>query len=391
MDLIKKLTGKNPAEYEVVAKNLVDNSDTALFEKLVKQDSFLFDFIKNNVAKRIRLACNKDNYSNLLNFFDYYSPSYDSMMAETLYEFGGVELLPAVKEIFFHGNEVRQAYALKFFSLIPEEYIKDLVPHFRHAAKSDFEPLSINAIELLSILKDEELKQEAINKLNSDDEFEQYDAVKFLVTYKASDCLDLILNTMKKSSFSENIAAEIPYLVSIDELLTKDFDSAILVLCNIINAIPEIISPSVVLDYNIYYILEDLYLNKLTSTSAVLLRLAKDKFAQLTENEEYLFDCDKNTKDEIAALNNLLKYANNSKLESLYYEELYEESSFVFFAIDFIEDIQELEALLDSKNQTLVLKVLTILKNKQALKEEHKTAALSIISKDELKEVVKAL
>lgn len=42
----KKLTGKNPDEYEGVAKSLVDNSDVNLFAKLVKQDDFLFDFVK---------------------------------------------------------------------------------------------------------------------------------------------------------------------------------------------------------------------------------------------------------------------------------------------------------------------------------------------------------
>ena len=40
MDLIKKLTGKTPFEYEIVAKSLVDNSDVELFSKLVKQDDF---------------------------------------------------------------------------------------------------------------------------------------------------------------------------------------------------------------------------------------------------------------------------------------------------------------------------------------------------------------
>ena len=53
MDLIKKLTGKNPSEYEVVAKSLVNNSDVELYEKLVKQDDFLFDFVKENVAQQI--------------------------------------------------------------------------------------------------------------------------------------------------------------------------------------------------------------------------------------------------------------------------------------------------------------------------------------------------
>ena len=121
MDLIKKLTGKNPAEYEAVAKSLVDNSDVALFAKLVKQDDFLFDFVKNNVAKRIQLACTKDNYLNLLNFFEYYSSSYDSVFAEVLYKFGGIELLPVLKEIYINGDDNKKAYAAKFFSLVPNE------------------------------------------------------------------------------------------------------------------------------------------------------------------------------------------------------------------------------------------------------------------------------
>ena len=99
MDLIKKLTGKNPDEYEAVAKSLVDNSDVNLFAKLVKQDDFLFDFVKNNVANRIKKAINRDNYLNLLNFLDNYCASYDSVIAEGLYSFGGVEILPALKEI----------------------------------------------------------------------------------------------------------------------------------------------------------------------------------------------------------------------------------------------------------------------------------------------------
>ena len=94
MDLIKKLTGKNPTEYEAVAKSLVDNSDKDLFAKLVKQDDFLFDFIKDNVAKRIQNACNKDNYLHLLDFLEYYSSSYDTMIARVLHSFSGDELLP---------------------------------------------------------------------------------------------------------------------------------------------------------------------------------------------------------------------------------------------------------------------------------------------------------
>ncbi len=391
MDLIKQLTGKNPAEYESAAKLLVDNSDVNLFEKLVKQEDFLFDFVKNNVAKRIKNACNKDNYLNLMNFLDYYSPSYDTVIAEVLYEFGGTELLPEMKEVFLNGSEGNKAYAVKYFSFIPEEYLTDLIPLVRTTAKSEFEPLCTNSIELLSCLKDELSKQEAVENLHSNDEFKQYDAVKFLVTYQAKDTLQEIINVMKKSTLSENIASEIPYLTPLSELLKDDLDNGILVLCHIINAIPEIIPPTAVLDYNLYSIFEDLYLNNLTSTSATLLRLAKEKFAELASNEEYLFDCDKNTKEEVFAIDNLLCGVNEQKLNSLLYEELYDESDFVLFAVDYADEIEELEALLDSSNQTLILKVLEILKNKNALKISHKNLALEKISEPGLKKVVEAL
>ena len=174
MDLIKKLTGKNPAEYEAVAKSLVDNSDVALFAKLVKQDDFLFDFVKNNVAKRIQLACTKDNYLNLLNFFEYYSSSYDNVFAEVLYKFGGIEILPVIKEIYVNGDDNKKAYATKFFSLVPNEYLEELLPLLRTSAKSSFEPLSINFIEVLAKMNDEVSKSEALNQLNSEDEFEKY-------------------------------------------------------------------------------------------------------------------------------------------------------------------------------------------------------------------------
>ena len=389
MDLIKKLTGKNPAEYEVVAKSLVDNSDTTLFAKLVKQDDFLFDFVKNNVAARIKQACNKDNYQNLISFFDYYSPSYDTMIAQVLYNFGGLELLPLIKEIFINGDNGKKAYATKFLSLVPKEYVKELIPLLRNAAKSDFEPLSVNSIEILARANDEVFKNEAIELLNSDDEFEQYNGVKYLVNFKAKDTLEQILKTMKESSLSENIASEIPYLIPVEELVKTD--DGILVLCNIVNAIPEILPVSAVLDYNLLEIFENLYHNDLTSTSALLLRLAQEKFAELTANDEYLFDCDKNTKDEVIAINKFLSKIDSNKLKSLLYDELFDESDFVFFAVDYVDEIEELEALLDSSNPMLVLKVLTKLKEQNALRAEHKQSAINSIDDETLRACILAL
>ena len=391
MDLIKKLTGKNPSEYEMVAKSLVDNSDVELFAKLVKQDDFLFDFIKDNVAKRIQNACNKNNYLNLLNFLEYYSPSYDTMIARVLYSFSGDELLPEMKELFLNGSENQKAYAVKYFSFVSRECLEEIIPLLRQTAKSDFEPLSLNSIEVLSMVNDEISKQDALNRLNSEDEFEQYDAIKFLVTFQAKDCLNDIVRVMKKSTLAENIASEIPYLLTFDEMYDKNPESALLVLCNIINAIPEIIPPAVACSYEMYSVFERLINEDLTSSSAVAIRMAKEKFAELCSNDEYLFDCDKNTKDEVNLINKLLNKINSRKLESLLYDELFEESDFVFFAIDYVSEIEELEALLDSNNETLVIKVLTILKEKMIMTSSHKNTALEKVHNPDLKNFVEAL
>ncbi len=388
MDLIKKLTGKNPSEYEMVAKSLVDNSDVELFAKLVKQDDFLFDFIKTNVAKRIQAACNQENYLHLLNFIEHYSSSYATMIARVLHSFSGEELLPEMKEYFINGSDSAKAYAVKYFSFVSADLLQEIIPLLRKTAKSDYEALASNSIEVLSILKDQESKQEALENLSSDDEFVQYDAVKFLVTYQAKDCINNIIDVMKKSSLSENIASEILYLISPEELLENDFDSAVLVLCHIVNAIPEILPPSIVCDYDLYSVFENL---PLTTTSAVLIRLAKDKFNELCSNDEYLFDSDKNTKDEVKAINELLINYNNHKLESLFYDELFDESDFVFFALDYVDEIAELEELLDSSNETLILKVLSVLKDKDKLIPEYKEKALKNIQCENIKNIIEVL
>ena len=104
-----------------------------------------------------------------------------------------------------------------------------------------------------------------------------------------------------------------------------------------------------------------------------------------------MFDSDKNTKDCIFELNRLLSGLNDKKLESLFYDELFDGSDFVFFAVDYANEIEELEALLDSENQTLVLKVLSLLKDKGVLTPAHKTIALQSVTSDDIKQIIEVL
>ena len=51
---IKNLTSKNKNEYEQAAKELVDFCQVDVFKELVEQDNYLFDFIKQNVAQKMK-------------------------------------------------------------------------------------------------------------------------------------------------------------------------------------------------------------------------------------------------------------------------------------------------------------------------------------------------
>ena len=50
---LKKLTGKNPHDFEAVAFNLGNKPDTNLFSELVVSEDFLFDFVKQNAEKSL--------------------------------------------------------------------------------------------------------------------------------------------------------------------------------------------------------------------------------------------------------------------------------------------------------------------------------------------------
>ena len=70
--MLKKLTGKNPDDYEFAARYVMDNSDERVFAELVEKDSFLFDFVKQNVSQRLEKATNSSNWKSLLAFLKYY-------------------------------------------------------------------------------------------------------------------------------------------------------------------------------------------------------------------------------------------------------------------------------------------------------------------------------
>lgn len=385
---LKKLTGKNKNDYERIAAEIVNNADTALFKELVENDGYLFDFVKQNVAQRLAAACNETNYRNLLKFFDYYSPYYDDFIVSTLARYANEDLTDEILDMFENGTTAQKTYCAKFFSYIQDPLALELL---RENSYTENESLNANCAATLGIFQDEASYNDAVRKLWSEDEFEQLSAVKFLVLYGDKKALPEILHAMKNSTMAENIAGEIPYLETIFEILDEQYEDGLLVLNHIVNGLGEIIGLASVFDYELYDVFERIIRNSNDSKAAVVLLNAQEKFAILTENDEYLFDEDKNTKNEINDIKKLLSGINVKNLKPMILLELNESSPFVYTALDFTDDVFAIRELLKCSNQTIILKTAEVLKKLNNLDEPTKTVALLKVSDENIKSIIRAL
>ena len=384
-DLIKKLTSKNKADYELVANQLINNADINLFEELVKQDDFLFDFVKHNVAQRLQNACNSSNYRNLLPLLKIYSPSYEEFITSTLAKFANEDLTDEILEIFENGTEDEKTYCAKYFAHIQDPLA---LPLLNEHAFSENENLATNCAITLGTFNDKESYNIALEKLHSDDDFEQFNGINFLICYGDKNAVEPIINVMQKSSMAENIAGEIPYLIDLFNLIDTNQSSGLIVLNNIVNGLAEILPLASIFDYDLYGVFEKLMQKPDNSAIATILINAKEKFNTLTENDEYLFDEDKNTKNEVYEIKELL---NNINTNIIFENELNENSPFVFTALDFTTNNQKVEQLLTSSNQTLILKSAEILKKLGTWNDEKRSIALSKINDENIKLILEAM
>lgn len=383
---LKKLTGK--FGYEPIAKHLVNDCDTELFKELVESDSFLFDFVKQNVAQRIGAQVNENNYKNLIEFLKFYSPSYEDVIVSALVKYANEDLTDLMLEKFENGTDDEKTYIAKYFAKIQDPLAYEFL---KKNSYSENEFLAQNCATTLGQWHDEASYNFAIEKLKDEDDFEKLSAVKFLVAYGDKKAVPMIIDAMKDSAMSENIAGEIPYLEDIFSLMSENFQDALLMLNYIINALGEILPLAVVLDFELFEVFEQLINKSEDSKVAVVLINAREKFETLTENDEYIFDEDKETKNEIFDIKKLLESLNKKELEKSLNEELKENSPFVFTALDFSTDVLAIRELLKSNNQTVILKTVEVLKKLGYLDENTKTIALLKVTDINIKSIIRAL
>lgn len=385
---LKKLTGKNKNDYEAVSSHLINDKDIELFNELVESDGYLFDFVKQNVSERLGKVINENNYKNLLEFLKYYSPSYEDVIVTSLVKYADEDLTDEMLNKLENGTVEEKAYAARYFAYIQDPLALEAL---RSNCHSENEFLAANCASTLGIMNDKEAYNVAITGLNNGDDFEKLSSVKFLAAYGNKEAVPAIIETMKTSAMAENIAGEIPYLVSLFELLENRYEDGLLTLNYIINGLGEILDLSLVFDFELFEVLEKLINNHEDSKASIVLLNAKDKFDTLTENDEYLFDEDKDTKNEIQDIKKLLKNVNRKELEAHVNEELNENSPFVYTALDFATDLISIRELLKSNNQTVILKTAEVLKSLGNLDETAKTVALLKVTDINIKSIIRAL
>lgn len=362
------ICAKDEKNARIATQKLLADCDLKEFEGLCNKMDFLFDFVRENVYNRFKVSINKNNFKNIIKFFEIYSPYFDDFFASILAKYADEDLTDDILEILSTGSDFQKAYASSYFKKIPdtvavEELIKNL--------KTEFEPLFLNCAEALGVMNDEISYKENLADLNSDDEFQVLKAVKFFVAYGKKDIFADLFEVMKNSNMPENIAGELSSMISPRELLNEDFPKGILVFNNLLNGLGEILPLENLFFYDVYDVLFDLSKVTPSPMSATILLNAKIKFNILTENDEYIFDLDKETKNEVLKIQKFLASQNEefwtqqkSSLKSL----LKENEPLLLTVLDIVKEMKfdiyadDILALLGTKNETLICEAVSTLK-----------------------------
>lgn len=398
--LLKDLTGKDEVKAQVVAKYLVDNSDVELFKKLVEKSDFLFDFIRNNVCNRIDKAVNINNFKNLLKFFEVYSSYYDDLFASILAKNANQDLTDDIFELLLKGSSSQKAYSAKYFYYIPDTVALETLCKY---AFSDDENLAYNCAEALSQMRDDISFDIALNNLDSDDDFEKLKAVKFFVAYGRDFPLKDIFQAIKMSKMQENLAGQVPYMVSLCELInSKDKKDGLFVFECILNGLGEILPLADIFQFEIFEIIESLIKinsssNDFSSQIAEILLKAYSTFTMFDENQEYTFDETKEVKQEIISVTNLLKSQSDDfwqKQKEFVLEQLKGDSSQVLLLLPLLiefnlkEAVPSLLGLVNNQDERVVCEVLCTLKTFNALTDIDLDSIVEKIENPNIKAII---
>lgn len=394
---VKKITAKDEKQAVATLTAMIDNADVEMFKELVSQSDYLFPFVKDNVCKRFEMSIKGSNFNNIFAFLDCYSSDYDRVFANALKVFGGDTINAKMLNFLKNGSLAQKTYAARFFEMYKNiAAVRELIAY----AFSEDEYLSDACAAALGVLGEQKSYDMALEKLNSDDDFEALSGLNFFVSYIKNPPMDEIFEAMEKSGMPENFAGKIAYLTPLPKLVQDDLKHALSVIDNILTGFGEILPLSEVFNFELYDVLgmlSEISQDDYFSQVATVLLKAKAKFDTICGNDEYIFDEDKNTKDEIAEIGRLLDGFGNgfwSKLKNVVKNELSCEKQRVLSALAVIEEYgikDAIPAVLDlvyeTEDETIICEALSALKQLDAISYMPKDEVIPRLSNETIKAV----
>lgn len=398
--LFKNLTGKNEHLALKAANEVLNGTNNEEFiEYFASKFEFLFDFVQNNVKARFEHVINNENYLNLLKFFKYYSYNLDDFVVSILVKYADENLTDKILEIFEseHSNHQEKTYCAKYFYYIPDTIA---VEALNKNAFSDFEPLMLNCAQSLKEMNDYTNLELACQKLELNDDFEILKAVKYIVAFGDKKFANNLYKALEKSSLKENIAGEIPYLIDIADEIKQGKNEALFCFNCIIDGFGEILPLCEVFSFEIKQIIN--YLSSksnINQSEAVVILNTMLKIDLITQNDEYTFDENKNTKNELNEIQKIFQNFESSlltNLKEILITDINLDSQFLTDTLNLISEFQLIEAkntllkLLKVSNDSVSCEIITCLKSLNCLDELNQDEVINKIADNNIKAIVKS-
>lgn len=403
--LVEDLLKKDKKISQDAANKIIDTADLDAWVYLVENIDYIMDFIKRNATQKLFMACNTQNISNLFEFLDYHSPDLDEFVASAFAEFCNEEIMDAMSELLKNGTNQQKAYAAKFFSIVTTPEMSEIL---FEASKNDYSPLADNCAVALGALEDKKSYDYYLELLSNEDEWKVLTAAQFLSLYGDKRVILPMLRAMSKSTMSEHIAGEI---ASFEKLfmLFRDKNPEIQALSlecfdNILSGIVQIWSLNALFSFEVKACVKTL-LELLkedgsfkTQYSQLLLK-AKNRLEFYNNNDEYKYDEDKNTLQELDEICNLLNsYAESfweAQIDNIFEELDSENQKRKIAALNLISDMkidyatQELIKKLNTDDEKMLCEIIITLSNIGGVSQiSDKDTILSKIENTTLKAIV---
>lgn len=368
-DFIRNITSKDIILSKHIIKNLIISTNTEQFQTLANNSDFIFPFLKERIIEDFVKLVNEENLDAIFEFAKIYSSDFEEIIIKSWLKFANESLTDRILDTFKNGTKEQKTYCALYFS-----HIKDTLAleYLNKEAFSSYKPLKINCAQTLSVFEDKKTLNKMLELvLNSKDEFETLEAFEFISAYGGENSIKFIARNISKNPFASTIIAALLDYNSFDSIKKALNSDEIVKIFNIlIDSYPEDTSLDTIEFYQVYDYIKFIQDIK-TQYAYNVLSLTKIKFEEFLNNESYLFDLDKNSKE---LLTKIVSHLQSLSLSYMKLDKELDEAKNTPYRFDCALSIIKEFNLADSSNK------LVELINTNSLKPSYIAKSVSVLS-----------